>query len=903
MSSSRLSTIVLSSSILNLLLACSVVAQQNQYDKATPPQHAAGVSPLGSYSSVDLGTVNLSNGALNLKIPVGSVGGRGFSLPLTLNWSSKIWSGSSDIETDRGGLQKTVVYADFARLDDYVDLFSRIGPGWTVGAAPMIFSRIVRINRITSGPNVGCYTYTVPKLTLMLPDKGEIEFRDDQYDGMPLSSDCSGYVAASRGTRWHATDGSGTVFINDADNGVANYNTSGTVITAEGMRYHFTGERCDWIKDRNGNKITFGYTNGVAITDQLGRITRIQQNVTDPQNAGVTLALLITLPGYNGQSRYYKVKSGVMNQHYRSDINPTLPVITGDYDPLSYGYGWGTATRLFIHSYGLYAQEIDDWDVLSELILPDGRSMSFNYNAYGEVAEIQTPTGGKIWYDYGGIGSLPAGNSPVWETAGDLHTLISIDRGLLKRRTFPDGSTLDCTWDYSYAAASTQVTATSASGTLMLDQRHYFLASGRYYYYPPSSSGAPDGTQNTLWSTGIEYRTETRDALGVVIAASEQDWAQRTPVVWSSYPQEQPANDNRISEERKILDNGSIAKVQTVYQAGVKYNNPAEVKEFDYDQSLKRRTVTAFPDNANLINGINYTADSIHLLSLPLVQTVYDGNGTQIAQTTNEYDVYANDGNRALLQDYPLVSQHDGAYGALYFTRGNLTRQGQWLNTTSSFIYSYPRFDTLGNVVSIKDANGNETTISFADDFGAGSNPGIPTQNPSTPTYALPTLITSPPPQPGAPVHTARSEYDYSTGLLTGFRDRNNIVTQTIYDDPFNRPTQVKSALGVSGLETHTTNYYAPTTVPGLTLAKNDVLTVSDLNTLDDASIRGWTVTDGFGRTTEAWKRDPQGDVKVATIYDAVGRVKQVSNPFRPSAGEVAIYSTTDHGRQCSREY
>ncbi len=110
-----------------------VLAQQSQYDRSTPPQHAAGVSPLGSYTSADVGTVNLSNGALNLKFPLGSVGGRGFSLPLTLNWSSKIWSGSTDIETDRDGSLKTIAYADFDRLDDYVDFGNRIGPGWTVG--------------------------------------------------------------------------------------------------------------------------------------------------------------------------------------------------------------------------------------------------------------------------------------------------------------------------------------------------------------------------------------------------------------------------------------------------------------------------------------------------------------------------------------------------------------------------------------------------------------------------------------------------------------------------------------------------------------------------------------------------------------------------------------------------
>src|SRR5258705_2637561 len=117
-------------------------------------------------------------------------------------------------------------------------------------------------------------------------------------------------------------------------------------------------------------------------------------------------------------------------------------------------------------------------------------------------------------------------------------------------------------------------------------------------------------------------------------------------------------------------------------------------------------------------------------------------------------------------------------------------------------------------MVSAKDPRGNVSTISFADDFGDGSNPGVPTQNPTTPTYALPTLFTSPAPVSGAPVHTARSQFDYATGLLTGFRDRNNVVTQTLYQDPFNRPTQVNSALGLPGVEDHAVMFYAPTVTP-----------------------------------------------------------------------------------------
>ncbi len=54
-----------------------------------------------------------------------------------------------------------------------------------------------------------------------------------------------------------------------------------------------------------------------------------------------------------------------------------------------------------------------------------------------------------------------------------------------------------------------------------------------------------------------------------------------------------------------------------------------------------------------------------------------------------------------------------------------------------------------------------------------------------------------------------------------------------------------------------------------------------------------WTVTDGFGRAIESWTRHPQGDVKVSTAYDALGRVKQTSNPYR--SAETPVYTTTNY--------
>jgi YD repeat-containing protein len=653
------------------------------------------------------------------------------------------------------------------------------------------------------------------------------------------------------------------------------------------------------VTDRNGNLIAITYPNGneVDYADQLGRVTKIQKNIADPQNPSVMLALLVTIPGYQGQTRYFKVKTAVMNQRFRSGISPMLPVINGDYDPLGWGLSWGTATRLFPGSHGTYAERIDTAMVLSECVLPDGRSLQFFYNEFGEVAEVQMPTGGKAQYDYQYVTNLPAGKSLPGEisTSHFASTVSDVERGVVARRTYPDGVTKDADWAYSYTVSTAQVTATSAAGVVLLNQKHYFLANGRNLYPGPGSGPlgdrGVDGSGYNLWSTGIERRTETLNAAGTaVIAASEQDWTQRTPIVWTgtNYGSYQTENDNRVNEERKILDDLSMAKVDTFYD---QYNNRTEVKEYDFDQSLKRRTTISYLATNN---GFNYvTDDSIHLLRLPLQQSVYDGGGTERARTNYDYDNYANDTLHAPLVDHGIVTGHDSAYSLSKTTRGNTTASGRWLNTTGATIYSYPRYDTLGNAVSAKDANGNVVSIDYTDDYGAGSNPGGGVQGSYGATYALPTLITSPPPIAGAPQQTARSQYDFSTGLLTGFKDRNGIITQTIYNDALDRPTQIKSALGVVGVESHAAMYYAPATAFGITLAKNDVLTVSDQASLDDAVLRAWTRTDGFGRTTEGWKRDPQGDVKAMTIYDGLGRAVQSSNPFRPSAGEVAIYTTT----------
>ena len=558
---------------LVLLGSWSTVRGQlwTQYDQGTPPQHAIGVSPVGSYVSTEIGTVNLSNGALNIHLPLGSVGGRGFSIPISLNYSSKVWSVAKDTVADPFNQHQYVVaYAAYGE--------GSTATGWRLGDVPSIDWKFVGIGQCAD-PNHTFYDYGLDKLSVVMPDGGEIELRDDTYDGaaMPLNCDV---INRPRANRWHATDGSGTIFV--FDNRLASF--KGTLIMADGTRYRFDsdypGSSATSITDRNGNQITITRSPSTGTTeyiDQLGRSTKVESGVPDPANSSVILASLVTFKGYQGTPQYYKIKTDALGNHIRADFNyDHQPILTGAYDPYGFCYHGGQPPAghyLFPNSYCEEQWRIDNQNITTELILPDGRSLHFNYNLYGEVAEVVLPTGAKLQYDYAD-GSLAAGNTLSIEYTAQANSVSNTDRAVIQRRTYPDGSTLEGSWTYTfsllnngnyYASAEVKAFAGIAnSGPLLADERHYFLPANRYLVRDVYSV---TGTGYSLWSTGTEWRTETLDGSGNPISAVERDWAQRASVVWPSgaYDQssEQPANDNRISETRHYLDTGSFAKTDT----------------------------------------------------------------------------------------------------------------------------------------------------------------------------------------------------------------------------------------------------------------------------------------------------------------------------------------------------
>ncbi|HYN85379.1 MAG TPA: discoidin domain-containing protein [Pyrinomonadaceae bacterium] len=928
---------------LSLALAAAAAARgqedvRSQHDHGTPPQHAAGVSAAGSYVTSDLGTVNLSNGSLNFRIPLGTVGGRGFALPLTLNYSSKVWSSETGTapdpdphltETGSTVQRWPVACAVYDSGAASVDIYQRVAPGWTLGAAPVLAARGVGISP-THNHSTGRtdYLFVVTKLTLVLPDRGEIELRDDLTDGAPLGATVYPPTGARvmdgyRGRLWRATDGSGVVFIADHDNGVSHGRLSGVAVTAEGTRYRFEDRnnshygtagfpgsaelreyaRAELVTDRNGNRLSIAYQTSprlaVVYTDQLGRTTRVEFGAPDPAT-GETLAVLVTSPGFGGQPRHYKLKTGVMNQNYRAGVSPQLPVYTNSDSAAPH-------TDLFPTSFVESHDRIDDLPVLTRLVLPDASALRFSYNQFGEVAETTMPTGAKVQYDYSHAPALPAGNSPAFETHPTPTRLPTdvraIDRAVTTRRIYPDGQTSspESHWSYEYTATpglngaasqgrTEEVARASDNATVLLRRRHHFLPAARFL-------DERGGTGYALWSTGLERRTETLDASGAqVLAASEQDWSQRAPVAWSgtSYPSEQTSNDNRVNETRSFLDDGKVSKTTTAYDD---FNNPTHVYVYDYGQGAPparavRHTHTEYV-SVNPSNGINYADPSINLRRLQQSQRVYsvnpsDGSEKLVAHTETRYD----ESQYAPLA-YPGVT---GWAAPATAARGNPTTARRWLDASNAWVETHAQHDQLGQVRFTWDASGDRSETRYNDSFSDGVN----TRN----TYAFPTATVSPVPDPSgengsATALVASAVYDFSTGLPASTTDANSKTTAYEYNDPFNRPTRVVRPSGGGSTTFRYTN------TAGNPSGAFSVETFTDL----DASRTLYEIrfADSLGRASRVFTHasgalgsGQESFTTVDTQHDALGRVRRASNAYSSSGWSSAVNPS---GRWTTSEY
>ncbi len=831
--------------ILVAIASASAQSSRSATDGTTPQALAPG-TPAGSYALSGFDNINPYNGSLNFHLPLLQVGGRGAAgytmmLPIEQHWRVN--------HNDEFGIHTP-------------------NPNWWSGLRPGYGPGVLQGRQIHEGcgnggpaPEGQFQTGSMTRLTFTAPDGTEYELVDQLTGGQPGISTCCCYYnqtgnGASRGKVFVTKDGSAATFISDStiydwsgniESGPHLIYPSGYFILRDGTRYRVADGLVSWIRDRNGNKVTFTYEmvnyRVTSITDSIGRQINISYQ-----------------SGYDEIS--YKGFGGTVWRTIRINYASLSNALRSGFTPLTYA-------QLFPNLNGASSSTVFGSLVVSSVTLPNSSNYQFAYNPHGELARVVLPTGGAFEYE--------------WET---VPLTNEIYRRVTERRVYPTGGTgtaFASKMTYSIPASSVTPTDPStviieqynSSGTRLTSQRHYYH--GHAGAALQGWSASPLGY--TWWKEGKEYQSEEYDTNSTTLLRQVTN-------TWYQDGNGAANNPRIIDTTTRLMDISPnlIAKQTFSYD---QYNNQTDVYEYDYGVgavgSFVRRTHTDYL-TTNSVNSVAYDTvnpnttspdvnATIHLRSLPAQQWVSSNTaGTnKVSLTVYAYDQFS-------LDNCQSITGHDTAFTTGYGTRGNVTSITRYTNAAAATgpITTTATYDIAGNVINATDGRTKTTTVSYTDSFSDGLNHY---------TYAFPTSTTSPVPDPsgGYSTNTALSTstvYDFSTGSVTSATDANGKTTSLSYNDLLDRLTTVTRPTGGGS-----TNYFYTDTVGNLN--------VRTLTSLDATrSIDAYQFFDKLGRPSRSFLHEggsPAIFITSDTQYDSLGRVWKTSNPYRTNGSNDAV--------------
>ncbi|MBS1786920.1 MAG: RHS repeat protein [Acidobacteria bacterium] len=767
----------------------------------------------------------------------------------------------------------------------------------------MLIGRVIGLPGQNCGSVGTSYTDTLTRLTFTAGDGTEYQLRDTSSNNGNSAtttwSYCDVGYAPNRGKVFVTDDGSAVTFVSDSDiydayNGgvTERIYPSGYLMLPDGSRYRIDDGYVTWIRDRNGNKISFTYGwGGVAtITDSLNRVINIGYG--DDPATSYNDHDEITWKGYGGTTRTIKIYFSQMSSAMRSgDSVQTYYTLFPDLN------GASSSTTF------------NPTKIASSVELPNGKSYSFKYNRYGELARVELPTGGAIEYDY--EAGISGGATSGAYGGNGAYIGKQVYRRVVERRVYKDsGSTYEHRTLISKAEDSSggnlgyvDVETKNYSGTTLTKERHYFHGSAKV----PTAQLPYDYSQ---WKDGKEWKTEAQNTSGTAIKTTENTWQQPAsgytwPLTSAESSDSVRANNPKITQTLSTLNETSqVAKQTFAYDA---HFNQTDVYEFDYGSSsppsyATRHTKTDYL-TTNSVNSINnagpigsaYASSDYHIRNLPAKQYVYsvntsNGTETKIAQTEYEYDKYDTSTYHANLVARSGISGLDSGYASTStVARGNVTKTTSYSDAAglTGAVSTHQQYDVAGNVVVAIDARGKSTTFDYSDRYGAPSGEARANSAPSElssvsqTSFAFPTKITN------ALSHEVYTQFDYYLGKVVDREDANGVVSSASYSDTLDRPTQVIRASTASPSDSNKSQ---------TTFAYDDtnkiITTTSDQSSYDDNALKGQILYDGLGRTTETRSYENSTDyIIVNQTYDALGRQYQVSNPYR--TGDTAVWTTT----------
>jgi RHS repeat-associated protein len=867
------------------LFASSLNAQTSVTDGRTPLGMSPG-APAGSYALSDLDEVSLFSGNLSFNVPLITIGGRGsagYTMTLRPNQNRFRWRVVHNIQQTCNQNGCTIIAHTYYPSENWwATLESQ--PGYRPG---VLIGRKGGESPTQPGgcPNgTSVWSSTLTRITFSTGDGTEYELRDQLLGGQPqpLPGGTCGGQAGLRGKIFVTGDGTAVTLISDTNiydsaNNPQTFYPSGYLLFRDGTRYRIDNGSVSWIRDRNGNQVTFSPAG--TITDSIKRVVTYSYGEPD----------VITFKGFGGATRTIQVSHASLS----TVLRPCRP------DPGYQCFSIQTYKQLFPASDGSSVTTFNP-SVVSAVTLPDGRQYRFYYNSYAELARVDLPTGGTIEYDY----AAGAGSDSSGLTSALVGSYIekAIYRRVVERRIYADGQTLEGRTTYSIDTNPTIVDHLKPTGELLSREKHYFYGDPRTTFFLNSNSYG-------LWNDGREYKTQIFSGDGVTeLLRHESNWQQGCAV--SSWSNLIP-NNPRIADTTSTLEPSGANQVSKQVLGYDCYNNLTDKYEYDFGSGVPaanytRRIHTDYL-TTNPVNGASYdtlnpnsTAPDInatyHLRNLARRISVYDSGGTERARSTIEYDNYVLDGSDCLhgfhcpLTARANISGLDSAFSTTYTTRGNATASTNYLltnGTVTGSVSAYSHYDVAGNVIRSIDPRSTSsnyivTTIEYDDRFGAPDNEArgntVPSELTGFGSFAFPTKVINP------LGHTGYAQFDYYLGKPVNAEDANAIVASGSFNDALDRPTQIHRAYGTSA-ESQTTFAYDDT--------NRIITTSSDRDAYNDQILVSKIVYDQMGRTIETRQYEGGANYIVTERqYDALGRAYKTSNPYRRWQSETAIWTT-----------
>jgi RHS repeat-associated protein len=509
------------------------------------------------------------------------------------------------------------------------------------------------------------------------------------------------------------------------------------------------------------------------------------------------------------------------------------------------------------------------WCAIQSIILPNGTSYQFQYEPdYGELTEIDLPTGGIIKYTWANYTyPNPANEIPSQESRRYVASRTEIVHGISNKWAFHLAN-LSITQDQSTVTFPPTLTV---SGTTVQNQSVLISELGDLLDFS-IYSGAASGTPIREYS--MTYEGDVDPTLGD--ACAQEDTSFPTPMA------------SRLKRLITILDNGAASKKEfdydsllytfhpnhcplkadnTAVQFKTSRGNVTAIREYGFG------AVTGNPGDPNRdvagaallrTTGRTYLHDSNSAYVTPnivdkvVTQTITDNVANlQVSQTQYDYDQTP----IIATQNLSAVPGHDSTFTSAVTVRGNPTHVKRWNNVDGSLLTTTYNYDDLGNLRSIVDPKGNPTNWVYDDSFDSATNTCAPASN----SFSYVSQKTD------AAGHIFSVQRRSCTGHVHSHQDDNDVANavKTFYTYDAMGRVLVKT-LPNGG--TVTNNYHGDPIPPLITTT-----TTAD----PDPAIVQDRLFDGLKRAvqTTTYGAAFECNTIVDTNYDALGRTANVSNP------------------------